>query len=76
MMDRLRLGLSAAAVLALAAGGAMAQEANSLRFGLIEDADTLDPVQGRSWAAGRFSPPCATSCSTSDENANVVSACW
>jgi len=72
MMDRLRLGLSAAAVLALAAGGAMAQEANSLRIGLIEDADTLDPVQGRSLGGRQVFAALCDKLFDIDENANVV----
>lgn len=46
MMDRLKLGVASACLLALLGGGAWAQDANTLRIGLIEDVDTLDPAQG------------------------------
>lgn len=48
MIEKMKTGLSVLACLSCLAGGALAQDARTLRIGLIEDADTLDPAQGRS----------------------------
>lgn len=72
MIDKLKLGLSTAAILLFLSGGTLAQEAKSLRIGLIEDADTLDPAQGRSLGGRQVFAALCDKLFDIDKNAKVV----
>jgi peptide/nickel transport system substrate-binding protein len=73
MIDKLKLRLSTAALLVLLTGGAaMAQDAKSLRIGLIEDADTLDPAQGRSLGGRQVFASLCDKLFDIDKSASVV----
>ncbi|MGY4336086.1 hypothetical protein ACVWW3_000992 [Bradyrhizobium sp. LM2.9] len=63
-MSFMRLAILTSALLTSLVGGAQGQ--TTLRIGIAEDPDILDPSVGRTYVGpASYSPPSATSCSTS-----------